>query len=114
MNQPSTRSRHVLRSRIGLPGDEELSTGVRVLQQGDERSTAVESDPWNTGAGVPNPICFAELGRGAEEQSLAFELVVLVGQRTVLTDRRPVVVAGIYARQSANRRNAETTLPGIH
>ena len=28
---PSTKIEHVLRSRIGLPGDEELSAGVRVL-----------------------------------------------------------------------------------
>ena len=69
---------YVRGGRVELPGDEKLRARVRVLQQSHEGSAAVEGHARDAGAGVPDPVGFAELRGGAEEYALALELVELV------------------------------------
>ena len=92
-----SEAKHARRSRIVLARDEELGPRVRILQQSNESSAAIEGHPRNTSADVADPICFAELGRGAKEQTLALYLIKLVSQCTSLADRRAIVVAVVRA-----------------
>ena len=79
--------------RVCLSRDQEVRSGVRILQQGEERCTAVEGYTRNAGARVPNPVGLAEGRRGAEEQPLTLQLIKLGRQRASLRDRRAIVVA---------------------
>ena len=54
---------NIRRSRIRLAGDEELSARVRVLQERDECSAAIQRNSRDTRACVSNPVGLAELGR---------------------------------------------------
>lgn len=63
------------RGRVGLSDDEEPSATVRILQERDKGSGAIERNAWDTGTGVTDPICLPELGRGANEQGLTLEFI---------------------------------------
>ena len=90
-----SEAKHARRSRIVLARDEELGPRVRILQQSNESSAAIEGHPRNTSADVADPICLSELGRGAAEQALTLELIKLVGQCTILANGSAIVVAEI-------------------